>query len=440
MARQDAVFCGIDLGSTRIKVLLLETTGRVLARTEKPTPRVADEDKIATNAEALLAEVEAMMVAAHQAAGLADPVAAVAVVGTGEEGVPVDASGMALDLAVPWFDQRAAGVAAAMSARSPWLEAPLPVALDASRTAAKWAWSRLYRPVKLANAVSWCALTDYPAARWAGRSFMSETLAARTACWHVGQRAWMQPLLADCGAPPLPPVLPGACRLGRLRSAWLEEQGVAGAQTVVVTGGHDHPAAAFVVRQQYPNAIMDSMGTAELIYAESPTLPETTAQQPPAHPFFAFSRPICGENAIACLGVIGLSAMLEPIFNNQEQLGDEFRRVMQGTPVTEGLLREKLVAITQKTAQYLSALKDLGVPEGPLFTGGGWSRSESFLCLRATILNRPIYRLAEAELAAFGAALLAARATGIFPPVRMTPRVIAPDMNKPNIDKPRVET
>lgn len=430
MVKQDAVFCGIDLGSTRIKVLLLAATGRVLARVEKPTPRVADGDVVATNAEDLLAEVEAMMVLAHRVAGLSRPVAAVAVVGTGEEGVPVDSSGIALDLAVPWFDRRAVDVAVAMSARAPWLGAPLPVALDTSRTAAKWAWARRYRPTKLANAVSWCALTDYPAARWSGRSFMSETLAARTACWHVGQRTWMPELLADCGAPPLPPVFSGGHVLGRLRSTKLEGCGVADPQSVVVSGGHDHPAAAFVIRQSYPNAIIDSMGTAELIYTEIPAEQGATVQQPLAHPLFAFSRPICGGDAIACLGVMELSAQLEPIFDDPGKVGDEFRHVMQGAAVAEGLLQEKLIAITQMTAQYLLALKSLGVPEGPLFTSGGWSRSESFLRLRATTLNRPIYCLEERELAAFGAALLAARATDIFPPMCTVPRVIGPDNNK----------
>ena len=224
----------------------------------------------ATDAETLLGSVEALMVAAFEGAKLSNPLVAVAVAGVGEDGVPVNEAGVALDTAIPWFDRRASALAEAMAARAPWQDAPLPVALDYSRTAAKWAWARAHRPAPLAAAKNWVALTDYPAVRWSGQHFMSESLAARTACWHVGHRAWMKPLLDDCGAPPLPEVVRGGTVLGKLHSPRLEAAGVVDGHTSVVAGGHDHPVAAVAIRQGHPTAIIDSMGTAELIYAELP--------------------------------------------------------------------------------------------------------------------------------------------------------------------------
>jgi xylulokinase len=421
------IFCGVDLGSTNVKVLLLDGEGEVLWRESRPTPRIEEAGGLATDAEALLELAETMMVVAHRGARLTGPLAAVAVAGTGEEGVPVNEQSVALDHAIPWFDRRASAVAEEMAARAPWWDAPLPVALDYSRTAAKWAWARRHRPAPLAAAKSWVALTDYPGARWSGHRFMSESLAARTACWHVGRRAWMQPLLADCGAPPLPEVVPSGEVLGGLQSPRLEAAGVVDATTLVVAGGHDHPVAAFAIRKRHPLAIIDSMGTAELIYAE---IPESDGQ-PPTNPYFAFSRPISGHG-IACLGVTELSGVLEPLMRDEGEIGAAFRGIMAGDPVPGApgqgpAVRDRLEEVTRGTRLRLTELAALGAPPGPLFTGGGWARSNSFLRLRASMLGQEIHTVAEAELGAYGAALLAAQAIGYAPPVRLAEQVIAPD-------------
>ncbi|HET6609326.1 MAG TPA: FGGY family carbohydrate kinase [Rhodopila sp.] len=421
------VFCGVDLGSTKVKVLLLDGDGRVLWREACRTPRTQEGGGVATDAETLLATVETLMIAAFQGAQLSRPLVAVAVAGVGEDGVPVDARGIALDRAIPWFDRRAAALAEAMAARAPWHDAPLPVALDYSRTAAKWAWARRHRPAPLAAAKSWVALTDYPSARWSGQSFMSESLAARTACWHVGQRAWMEPLLADCGAPPLPRVVPGGTVLGPLHSPRLEAAEVVDGETSVIAGGHDHPVAAFAIRQLHPNAVIDSMGTAELIYAE---IPESQGQPPP-HRYFAFSRPVSGQG-IACLGVTELSAALEPLMDDAGELGSAFRAIMAGAPVPGApgagpAVRDRLEEVTRGTAFRLAVLGELGAPPGPLFVGGGWARSNSFLNLRASMFDRDIHTFEEAELSAFGAAFLAARASGFSPPVLLAERTIPPN-------------
>lgn len=421
------VFCGVDLGSTKVKVLLLDGAGRVLWREACKTPRIQDTSGVATDAEGLLATVETLMVAAFQGAQLASPLAAVTVAGVGEDGVPVDGEGIALDRAIPWFDRRAAVLADAMAARAPWRDAALPVALDYSRTAAKWAWARRHRPQPLAAAKSWLALTDYLAARWSGQQFMSESLAARTACWHVGHRRWLEPLLDDCGAPPLPKVVPGGTVLGSLRSPRLETAGVVDSHTSVIAGGHDHPVAAFAIRQRHSTAIIDSMGTAELIYAE---IPESIGQ-PPRHPYFAFSRPVWGQG-IACLGVTELSGALEPLMADPGELGAALRAIMAGDPVPGApdqgpAIRTRLEDLTRGTARRLAALAELGAPPGPLFAGGGWARSDSFLSLRASLLRRDIHAFEEAELSAFGAAFLGAHALGHSPPVLLAERTIPPN-------------
>jgi xylulokinase len=421
----DVVWCGVDLGSSNVKILFLAENGHVVWRDSQPTPRVSDGIGPCADAEVILNLVETMIERGHRGAGLGRPLAAIATGGTGEDGFPVDTEGRALDLAIPWFDRRAEALAQEMASDALWQNPRMPVALDYSRTAAKWAWGRAYRPTPLAKAAGWVALTDYPAARWSGRPFMSESLAARTACYDIGARAWIVPLLEASGPPPLPPVLSGGTVVGTMRSVRLSAAGVTNSRTIIAAGGHDHPMAAFAIRQQSPDAIIDSMGTAELLYGE------VAGDRPPsAHPDFAFSRPIRGPG-VACLGVMELSAVLRPLLEAEDDTGAGFRKVMAGAPVPgrpgEGpLLRDLLENSAVMTRDRLRTLHEMGVPQGAIFAAGGWAQSRSLLALRASVLGCPIHTVRETELSAYGAAVLAGIAGGGTPPCDLIIETVEP--------------
>jgi xylulokinase len=313
-----------------------------------------------------------------------------------------------------------------MASNPIWQNPAVPVELDYSRTAAKWAWLRSARPKSLEQAAFWVALTDYPAVQWSGRPFMSQSLAARTACYDVGRCRWLEGHLTASGAPPLPPVLQGGTVVGNLTAPALVAAGVADHRTAIVVGGHDHPMAALAVRRIQPDAVIDSMGTAELLYGEIPESP-----LPSRHPYFAYSRPILGPG-IACLSVMELSRILEPLLATEDGAATSLQDVMRGAdapgaPRQGPALRDVLEQCADQTRERLAALRALGARDGPLFATGGWARSPSLLRLRASIFGRPIYALDEVELSAFGAALVAAIGSGHSPPQPLVWRAIAPD-------------
>jgi xylulokinase len=428
MATPDKVWCGVDIGSTKLKVLLLAEDGQVLWRENRPTPRTSDGVGACASAETILAAIEAMILAAHAGAGLTQPLTAIAVGGVGEDGVPIDEAAQPLDVAIPWFDRRAEAVARDAATDPIWQQSAVPVDLDYSRTAAKWAWLRSERPEVIDRAASWVALTDYPAVRWSGRPFMSQSLAARTACYDIVRERWLERHLVASGAPPLPPVVAGGTILGGVNAPALAAADAVDRHTVVVAGGHDHPMAALAVRRALPDAIIDSMGTAELLYGEMPE-----SQPTPRHSSFAYSRPILGSG-IACLGVMELSRVLEPLLTQNDGAGASFRDVMNGADVPgiprQGpALRDVLEDCADRTRKRLAALAALGAPTGPLFATGGWARSPSLLRLRASIFERPIFAVEELELSAYGAALVAAIGSGANPTQSLTWREIAPDLD-----------
>ena len=278
-------------------------------------------------------------------------------------------------------------------------------------------------------------MTDYPAVSWTGKPFMSNTLAARTACFNVYDRTWIRDLLDAAGAPALPPLLSAGDHVGTMRVGSLVESGAASTRTIVVAGGHDHPIAASAIRRHDATARIDSMGTANLVYSEA-----VGRAAPYFDPFMAFSVPPLSQEGVACLGVLELSEALAPLRTNESL----FRAVLSseripGAPLDSPFSRDPIseetaaIRLALENASFharrmFAAMDEAGAPPGRLYATGGWARSTAFLALRASIFNAPIHRIEEPELTAVAAAYLgAAAASGVSPRLDATRRVTTVD-------------
>jgi xylulokinase len=426
-----ALTCGVDLGSTNVKVILVDERARAVWTKAVPTPRVPDDSGVATDVLRLVAMIEEMIIEGWRTHGRSVPLQAIAVVGVGEDGVGVRADLTPLGLALPWFDDRAAMQASVLQQDSHYA-AQAGLAIESSRTAAKWLWLSQNRPSDLQSAAFWITLTDYPAVAWTGRPFISETLAARTACYDVYARSWIEPLLAASGAPALPPVVPAGTALGGVKNGPLREIGAASTATVVVAGGHDHPMAAAAIRRLDPNALVDSMGTANLAYGET-----TNVREPTLNPYLAFSVPAMGNPGLSCLGVFELAAAMQPLRGSTDLVrrllsleripggpgdrripipgSDELLARSRNEP-TEAEVRIALEAATFYARRMFDEILACGAKPGPIFAAGGWARSHAFIELRASIFGQPVTVVDEPELTAISAALIAAQGAGVALP------------------------
>jgi xylulokinase len=227
--------------------------------------------------------------------------------GVGEDGFCVDGKLRPLSPAIPWFDGRAKDQAERISESAE--ETPKAgIKMDPSRSGSKWLWMREHQPEVLKRAAYWVAIADYPLIKWSGRPFMSETLAARTGCFDVEYRRWISTLLSRCSAPPLPEVLRAGVAVGSLRNGALVEAGVGTEKTLIVAGGHDHPVAASAIRRIEPDARVDSIGTANVVYGET----RQTAISA-FHPCLCFVPPVRAVNGLGCLGVFEFSNAVKPL-------------------------------------------------------------------------------------------------------------------------------
>jgi xylulokinase len=427
-----ALSCGVDIGSTNVKVTFVDERGHAVWTKAVPSPRVPDDGGVATDALALVAMIEEMIVTGWRLHGRSLPLRAIAAAGVGEDGIGVRADLTPTGLALPWFDERAATQAKDLQRTSPYA-AQAGIAIDYSRSAAKWLWLRQNRPADLLSSSFWVALTDYPAVAWTDRTFMSETLAARTACYDVYARRWIEPLLTAAGAPTLPPVVPAGTVLGNVRKGLLRESGAASTATIVTAGGHDHPIAAATIRRLHPEALVDSMGTANLVYGET-----TGVTEPRLNPYLAFSVPAMGNTGLSCLGVFELAATIQPLRRQTDLVqrllaseritgiprdrpmpipGSSELFVPSGNQPTEVDVRAALEAATFYARRMFDEILAAGAKPAPIFATGGWARSHAFIELRASIFGQPLTVVEEPELTAIGAALIATQgATGVAAP------------------------
>jgi xylulokinase len=411
-----AIDCGIDIGSTNVKIVFADD-GRVLSTLSVPAPRVHDGLGVVTNPLALVEALEALIINGWRNLNLGVPLRSICAAGVGEDGIGVTAELVPTGFAIPWFDKRAGAEAELLLERYGNLSERAGIKIDATLTAAKWLWLRRNRPSDLKQAKCWITLTDFPAAWWTGNTFLSSSLAPRTACFDVYKRKWIDELLTAAQAPALPVILSAGDIVGEVRKGALRESGAASTETVVVAGGHDHPVSATMIRRFDPDAWVDSMGTANLIYGEGPD----TLKPRMGH--LAYSIPPSGSQGLACLGVLELSSILASVqsdanylrtYLSQDRLPGSPPRAsseLQATAEHKGIkIRRVLERVSLMARQLLDEMDEVGIAKGKIFATGGWSRSKAFVELRASVFGQPIHALGDVELTALGAAVFGAEA------------------------------
>jgi xylulokinase len=427
------VVCGIDIGSTNCKAVAIDRKGRVVARALQSTPR--NRSDLSIDAQGILDAIEDMIL---EVCGTDYAVAAVACAGVGEDGVLVDKDGLPLGRALAWFDPRRTRLFETLEphlSSSDWIG----VHANPSHTLTGWLWSRQQDPDS--NAASWVAITDYAANRWSRKSFISDTLASRTAAWDRRTRTWLanRVELTLGSTDLLPEVIRTGAPVGPLQSSRLSAAGVLAPDATVVAGGHDHPIGGWGVDQLHPGAILDSMGTAEVVVAQSPT---------PNVPRFGSCDvgPGILNNGSTLLTVTELARNVD--WTSQDpavatalhgiidgsQKPDDYLHSDCFIPGGQGGVRPKYApdapaAPLSRASAVVGALARAGdaaieavasqmPPGAPVYLAGGWARSPGWIEIKRTFIDTDVHVIPEPEVTAVGAALLAAQAIDWRVPAR----------------------
>ena len=263
------MFLGIDLGTSELKLLLLDEQHRIVATTgvaltvQRPQPLWSEQDPAAWWA-ALDAGM-ARLKADHGAALAA--VRGIGLSGQMHGAVTLDAADRVLRSAILWNDGRASAQCAEMMAACPELPAITGNLAMPGFTAPKLAWMRQHEPELFARIAKVLLPKDWLRLQLSGSHVSEMSDAAGTLWLDVARRRWSPEALALTGLDEshMPRLVEGSAPSAALRHELAERWGLR-AGIPIAGGGGDNAASAVGMGVVKPGQGFLSLGTSGVIF------------------------------------------------------------------------------------------------------------------------------------------------------------------------------
>jgi xylulokinase len=461
---------GIDLGTSSVKVIILDQNGRLLSSAAReysfdmPYPGWAEQDPLTWTAAALSAMQQAV-----SAADLASrPVDAIGLSGQMHGMVCVDAAGSPVRPAILWADQRSAAqvqrVYQTVGAKrlGEWTANPL----AAGFMLASWLWLAENEPDTARRTHSLVLPKDVLRFALTGQLGVEMSDASSTLLFDTVRRGWSHELAQALGVNPglLLPPHEAVETAGGLTNETARAVGLR-AGTPVIYGGSDQGMALLGQGIVQPDQLLCSVSTGGQLVAPL-DYPIYDAQLR-THTFCHVLKDQWYLEAATLSAGLSLRWLRDNLFMgmsyNQladlaEQAGSSdglfFLPHLAGerTPYMDAaskagfwgltlhhnqgqLVRAVLEGVIFSMRVCLDLLVELGAPVERVTASGGGTRHPLWLRLMADIFDRPIYQTQTSEASATGAAMLAGVNSGVFPDaetacrqaVRQSAEIIRPD-------------
>jgi sugar (pentulose or hexulose) kinase len=245
---------GVDVGSTRVKAVVVDVNGTELAAAADATPWIVDGHTVEMDARTLAETVRSVISTAVGQRAEEDRVVAVGVTGVGESGVLLDRQGNPVAPIIAWYDQR--GDIDQVATELPDLVARTGVRFDPVATIFK-----LPALLRRGDGVRWLNVPEWVVRSLGGDEQSEMSLAGRTGLCDLHTAAWWPDALEFLGVDRS--FLPGDPGFGVTGAGRATFEPIAGARLVVA--GHDHQVAAYVAGATEPGYVFESLGTADAI-------------------------------------------------------------------------------------------------------------------------------------------------------------------------------
>ena len=263
------MFLGIDLGTSELKLLLLDEQHAIVATTgvpltvQRPQPLWSEQDPAAWWA--ALDEGMARLKAEHGAALAA--VRGIGLSGQMHGAVALDAADHVLRPAILWNDGRSAAQCAQMMAVCPKLPAITGNLAMPGFTAPKLAWMREHEPALFAQTAKVLLPKDWLRLQLSGSHVSEMSDAAGTLWLDVANRRWSPEALALTGLDEshMPRLVEGSEPSAGLRHELAQRWGLK-AGTAIAGGGGDNAASAVGMGVVRPGQGFLSLGTSGVIF------------------------------------------------------------------------------------------------------------------------------------------------------------------------------
>ncbi len=442
------MYLGIDLGTSEVKLVLLNTDGHIVASAgvkltiSRPSPGWSEQEPAAWWA----ATGEAVQQLRAKAAAQWREVRAIGLSGQMHGAVLLDDRQQVLRPAILWNDTRSAHECEEMMAALPSLPQLAGNLAMPGFTAPKLAWVAKHEPELFARVDKVLLPKDY--LRWCMTGlFVSEMSDAAGTLWlDVARRDWSDELLALTGLQRrhMPELVEGSVSSGCLSPAVAAAWGLADS-VIVAGGGGDNAASAVGIGAVRPGEGFISLGTSGVMFIVNDRF-----RPNPASAVHAFCHALPDRwhqmtvmlSAAACVGWVthllgaeneaALLARMETLTLDEQRAAPIFLPYLSGerTPHNDAKARGVFFGLTNDTdarslcysvlegvvfamRDGLNALHEAGTQVGRLALVGGGARSRFWAQLHADVLETEIVTLDGGEAGgALGAARLAWLADG----------------------------
>jgi xylulokinase len=262
---------GLDVGTTNIKCLALDSAGGIVFQADERTPLSYPKpgwtefdpepiwQAVCRTIHSVVARVESP-----------ESIKGIAVAGVAESLFPIDKAGSSLGPAIAWFDLRTKEEYAWLRDRIGYdrLFQISGLNPDPMFGLCKLLWVKNHQPELFAKAARWLHLADYIAYRLSNVPATDPSLACRTLAYNLAKGIWATELLTEVGINPdiLPPILQSGSVLGPVTPAAAKETNLPITCTVCV-GVHDQLSGTFAVSGLAREVVTDSLGTSATLLA-----------------------------------------------------------------------------------------------------------------------------------------------------------------------------
>ena len=433
---------GIDIGTTRVKALLIDLEGRVRGMGVCETPFETTGPHVEMT---LFGLKTAIGTAVGQLGGAVTHVSAVGIASMGETGVPLDRHLEPSGPLIAWHDSRGAKVVRRLiDEYGDALPARAGQITRVQSSIAKIGWLlqhdvEIHRWLGAAEAALW-SLT--------GEQVSEPSLACRTGAFDVSALSYLGDVIRLVGAPHdiFPPVRVAGEPHGRVTDAGREWLGLAVGVPVTVAG-HDHMVGAVGVGLS-DDDLLDSIGTAETLvrytrddldFIQAATLMADVSIDPARGGLAVMAGDLrpgrIVESARRMFGDASFEELDGAALSVDSGMGEihaaegavllEQLRLQAGPGVSSGSAQVRWRGLIEAMTSYMwncaLGIEPLAEPPARIVLIGGGARSDTWASAKRRISGLPVAR-SLTEATAYGAALFAGCAAGYWPVVDEAPR------------------
>lgn len=442
MPREEHMYIGgLDIGTSGCKIVLYDEKGDFVKSEyrEYDVARSGGLHEIDPNA-LLDAAVEVLSAVSDY------DISAIAVTSFGESFVMVDSEGKPLNQIMLYTDPRGSEECEALKKhfgeeRLSYLTGTKPHEMY---SLPKIMWLKANRPELYNRAAAILLIQDYVVYKLTGKRQIDYSLAARTACFDIKNKCWIDEMLDFCGIEKnlLSCPVPSGTAAGELTEAAAKVTGL-GEKTVIVSGCHDQIAAMTGAGAFENSRVMDGTGTVECIPLIMDEAPENMELYRCG---YSVVPHINGKYACYVLSYTGGATLkwFRDSFSDlsyaemDKQVSAEPTGLLimphfagAATPYMDTGSKAAVLGLTFEHGKYdiykalmegtayeikvnTELLKDFGIEPKMLVATGGGANSDVWLQIKADVLGVPVTALDAGEIGAAGTAYLAGLAIGAY--------------------------